>query len=183
MKHSFLSFYKYKDMDGIYFEIWKRVAKLKVSMSVSTTKYDVFFFRFFIVIGYSLILVLHMLNSLNFFLFMLCVSWLITCTFILNFFQKDFREALLEIYIEKMFPFRALEIEYELDDKKVRIFYMKDDVSSSSQFYYSAVPIHLYNSFVCFFSSMMHSWLISIKWWALYSIFKLVSLGQQVWFI
>jgi hypothetical protein len=74
MEHSFLSFYKYKDMDGIYFEIWKRVAKLKVSMSVSTTKYDVFFFRFFIVIGYSLILVLHMLNSLNFFLFMLCVS-------------------------------------------------------------------------------------------------------------
>jgi hypothetical protein len=74
MEHSFLSFYKYKDMDSIYFEIWKRVAKLKVSMSVSTTKYDVFFFRFFIVIGYSLILVLHMLNSLNFFLFMLCVS-------------------------------------------------------------------------------------------------------------
>jgi hypothetical protein len=54
---------KYKDMDGIYFEIWKRVAKLKVSMSVSTTKYGVFLFRFFVVIGCSLILVLHILNS------------------------------------------------------------------------------------------------------------------------
>lgn len=68
----------------------------------------------------------------------------------------DFREALLELHRENMFPLRTIDIEYELEDVPRR-FYMKNDVYPSSQFYYFVFVVHILISLLFLLSSTMHT--------------------------
>ena len=64
-------------------------------------------------------------------IFYLCVALcthLLIDIFISNFFQMDFREALLEVYHGKMFPSCSLEIELELEKNTRSRLSMKDKV-------------------------------------------------------
>lgn len=60
----------------------------------------------------------------------------------------NFREALLEVYREDMFPVRKNGIKYELDNTQLRFKSMKEKVCSSSQFYCIVLPF-----FVGYFST------------------------------